>query len=307
MRGLRINADSSKPVTVARFDMLVRDYRLYNEDSSAAYSFDSVHFINNKIALNNFSIVVSSKNIERNKKDFKIPYFELTGLDWYELIFEENLKAEEASLYNPVINYTKTRSSQGRKKINLFTSLQGIDTLMALKKINIINGQINMKLGTDASLNFQNANLRLFSDRLLQSKNKEGLRKAVDQLSFSHGIIRLKDVTLNLKNVRYTDKNFIRADELIATSTSNRLNASLRDVAIDNLLLDDAAEFIIVDGIRWDRGVIAVKGLPSSSAKRNQTSLEVRNISAGNTQFSYSDKKASVNTYIQLLRAHFIS
>ena len=49
MRGLRINADSSKPVTVARFDMLVRDYRLFNEDSSAAYTFDSVHFINNKI------------------------------------------------------------------------------------------------------------------------------------------------------------------------------------------------------------------------------------------------------------------
>jgi hypothetical protein len=98
MRGLRINADSSKPVTVARFDMLVRDYRLFNEDSSAAYTFDSVHFINNKIALSNFTIAISSKNTEHNKKDFKIPYFELTGLDWYQLVFEENLKAEEASL-----------------------------------------------------------------------------------------------------------------------------------------------------------------------------------------------------------------
>src|SRR6185503_12777153 len=47
MRGLRINSDSSQPVAVERFDMLVRDYHLYNEDSSSAYSFDSIHFLNN--------------------------------------------------------------------------------------------------------------------------------------------------------------------------------------------------------------------------------------------------------------------
>jgi hypothetical protein len=302
MRGLRINADSSKPVTVARFDMLVRDYRLFNEDSSAAYTFDSVHFINNKIALSNFTIAISSKNTEHNKKDFKIPYFELTGLDWYQLVFEENLKAEEASLYNPVISYKKTHSSLNRKRINLFASLQGLDTLMALNKINIINGQIDMKLGSATSLNFQNANLSLYSDRVLKSKNREGLRKAVDQLSFSKGTIRLKNITLKLDNVRYTDKNFIRADKLVASSANNNINASLRDISIDNMLLDDAAEFIVVDGIRWATGTIALKSFSSSKRKNNTPSLEIKNISAGDTRFSYSDNKASINTHIQLLR-----
>ncbi len=302
MRGLRINADSSKPVTVARFDMLVRDYRLYNEDSSAAYSFDSVHFINNKISLNNFAIAISSRNTERNKKDFKIPYFELTGLDWYELVFNENLKAEEASLYNPIINYTKTHNSTRKKKINLFSALQDIDTLLALRKINIINGQVNMQLGSAASLNFKNANLSLFSDRLLQSRNKQGLRKAVDKLSFSHGVIRLKDMTLNLDNVRYTDKNFIRADRLIATSKNDKINAVLQDVAIDNLLLDDVTELITIDGIRWDQGVINVNTLASSNTKKNETNIELMNISASSTQLSYSNKKTSINTFIQLLK-----
>ena len=83
MRGLKIFADSSAPVTVQQFDMLVRDYRLYNEDSSTVYSFDSVKFKNNKIVLNNFSVkTTSGRFTPRSERDYRIPYFELTGLDW---------------------------------------------------------------------------------------------------------------------------------------------------------------------------------------------------------------------------------
>jgi hypothetical protein len=64
MRGLRINADSTRPVVVKRFDMLVRDYRLFNEDSSSAYTLDSIHFINNKIVLNNFTVATSATGRE---------------------------------------------------------------------------------------------------------------------------------------------------------------------------------------------------------------------------------------------------
>jgi hypothetical protein len=300
MRGLRIYANSARPASVDRFDMLVRDYRLYNVDSSAAYSFDSIHFLNNKIALNNFSIEITSQNKEHNKKDFRIPYFELTGLDWYELIFEENLKAQEASLYNPIIKYTRSISRQ-KKKLNLFTTLQGLDTLFALRKINIINGQIDMKLGA-TSLSFQNANVNIYSDRLLQSRNKEGLRKAVDQLNFSTGIIKLKNITARLEHVRYTDKNFIRADKVSVNSTSNSITASLRDVAIDNLLLDDAAQFIIVDGMSWDQGSVAIKPLPAGKRKKNAPGIEIRNVSAGNTQFSFTNGATELNTFVRLLR-----
>ncbi|HVE61253.1 MAG TPA: hypothetical protein VNA26_05510, partial [Chitinophagaceae bacterium] len=73
MRGLRINEDSAKPVVVDRFDMLVRDYSLYNEDSSVAYTFDSIRFVNNKIVLNNFSIQTEPGRILHNERDFRIP------------------------------------------------------------------------------------------------------------------------------------------------------------------------------------------------------------------------------------------
>lgn len=308
MRGLRINSDSSKPVSVQRFDMLVRDYRLYNEDSSAAYSFDSVHFVNNKIALNNFSIVISSKNTEHNKKDFKIPYFELTGLDWYQLIFEENLKAQEASLYNPIINYTKTHASVQRKKINLFAAFQGLDTLLALNKINIINGKIDMKMGAATSLNFQNANIKLYSDRLLQSKNKEGLRKAVDELSFSRGVVKLKNLTAWMENARYTNKNLIRTDKITIKGNANNINASMRDVSIDNILLDDKTELLIVDGIQWKSATVSLRSSPpGGGAKKNNANIQLNNVSGANTQIDFKNGSTAISTFVQSLQIATLS
>ena len=307
MRGFRINADSSKPVTVQRFDMLVRDYRLYNVDSSAAYSFDSVHFLNNKIALNNFSIVISSKNTEHNKKDFKIPYFELTGLDWYQLVFEENLKAQEATLYNPIISYSKTHAGIAKKKVNLFAAFQSLDSLLALNKINIINGKIDMKLGATTSLNFQNANIRLYSDRLLQSKNKEGLRKAVDELSFSRGVIKLKNLTALLENARYTNRNLLRADKLTLKGNANNINASMHDVSINNILLDDKTELLIVDGIQWQSGTVSITSLPGGGAKNNNSNIQLNNVSGFNTQIDFKNGSSSVSSFVQSLNIATLS
>jgi hypothetical protein len=100
IRGLRINPDSITPVAVKRFDMLIQGYKLYNQDSTVAYAFDSIHFVNKKIILSNFSVVTQSGELSKHdKRDYRIPYFHLEGLDWYQLVFEQNVKAEEAVLY----------------------------------------------------------------------------------------------------------------------------------------------------------------------------------------------------------------
>ena len=89
--------------------MLIKDYLLYNADSSCTYSFDSIRFANDKLLLNNFTVHTSSGiNKIRNYRDYSMPYFELLGLDWPELIFKQNFKATEAILHDPTINYIKT-------------------------------------------------------------------------------------------------------------------------------------------------------------------------------------------------------
>ena len=305
MRGLRVNSDSSQPVQVQQFDMLVRDYRLYNEDSSTVYSFDSVTFKNNKIVLNNFSVTTeSSRYAQRSLRDYKIPYFELTGLDWYELVFDETLRAREAVLYNPVINYTRNAAAVRRRKktTNFFTSLQSIDNLVTLDKINIIHGQINMKMGPATSFNFKDVNLSLYSDKLLKSTNKEGLRKAVDQFSFSKGLLKLKDITAELHNIQYTGKNLIHAEKVSVRSASNKITASADDVYIDNMLMDDEAEKIVVDGLRWKNASLKLVSQGGGSKKNNRAlDLQLKNVSGNNTEFSFSNDKTQVTTFVNSL------
>ncbi|HZH96874.1 MAG TPA: hypothetical protein VEY06_13365, partial [Flavisolibacter sp.] len=308
MRGVRINADSAKRVVVERFDMLVRDYRLYSEDSSAAYTFDSIHFNNNKIVLSNFSVATElNRAKQHNYRDFKIPYFELTGLDWYDLIFEQNVKAQSAQLYNPVINYATAGGKTKRIKggTSLFSSLQTISDLVTLGKVNVVNGQINMKLGTSASFALRNANLSLFSNQLLQSNNGEGLRRAVDHLSFSNGELKLKDVTASLQNVRSTPKNLIRADRISLSSPGNKVKGFMQNVVIDNMLLDDLDETILIDGIKWQSASLNVQTenkQKGKGGKKSGGSIQLKNISGGNTTLVFRQGETIAATSVNSLK-----
>jgi hypothetical protein len=303
MHGLHINARNERPVVVDRFDMLVRDYHLYNEDSSTAYTFDSIHFLNNKVILNNFSLVTSANNKKAGRiRDFQIPYFELTGLDWYRLIFEETVVAREAVLQNPTIHYVSSPTGKIRKKRSIFRSLQTLDDLITLNKISVINGQINMKLGPATDLNIKDANISLYSDRLLASTNNEGLRRAIDQLSFSNGMIRLNDITAEVHNARYEEGRLVHADRLLVTGKEGRIKATVNDVYIDNIRVDEHAQKIAVEGLKWNSAVIQLRNLPASKTSSGRSHLEMVNISGKNTKLDFTNGKITVASLIQSLQ-----
>ena len=297
MRGLRINADSSRPVVVDRFAMLVRDYHLYNEDSSSAYTFDSIQFLNNKITLNNFSVVTtSSPDKKRSERDFSIPYFELTGLDWYQLIFEENLVAKEAVLYNPVIRYVNRlpkKATKG-KKTDIFRSLRLVDELITVGKISVVNGQINMVLGPQTSLDIQNANLSL-------NNTEEGyseLRQAVSQLSFSSARIKVKEITAVIHNAAYSGKELVHADRVTLSTTNNSINGTVSNVFINNLVIDENSERIVIDGLKWSSANIKLQKM-AEQKKKKATDIQLTNIQGGNTTLHYSSGSNKITTAIQ--------
>lgn len=302
LRGLRINADSSHPVAVERFDMLVQDYRLYNEDSSAAYSFDSVRFENRKITLSNFTVATeTSRQMVHNYRDFKIPYFVLTGLDWYTLIFEQNLKAEEALMVNPDIRYVKTKDAP-RRRTNFFTTLQSADRLMTLDKVSVINGRISLELGPSVSVNLQNVDMSLLSNRLLQSTNDVGLRRAVQQLSFSDGVVQFKDITARFTNAKYTGRNLLYTERLVVDSRSGKVAADVRDVYLDNLILEEGSAGMTVDGVRWSGATVNIKAVPGD--RESQSDFTLHNIAGSNTALTFSSGTTTLQTHVQALRFH---
>ena len=300
MRGLRIYADSSQPVTVDRFDMLVRDYHLYNEDSSAAYTFDSIHFENNKITLNNFAVTTtSSPDKRRSERDFRIPYFELTGLDWYQLIFEESLVAREAVLYDPVIRYVKrTPVNKRNNKNSIFRSLRVLDDVITLERISLVNGQIDMQLSPTTSLKIRNANLTMNSNL----EEITGLREAVDRLSFSNAVINVKDISAVIINAAYSGKELIHADKISINSRSKATTALVNNVYINNLLIDENSETMLIDGLKWSSAQVSLNPGASAGGSKGPSKINLSNISGNNTRLSFVNGETNITTEVKSLR-----
>ncbi len=305
MHGFKINPELKKPVSIERFDMKLKNYHLYNEDSSSSYSFDSLHLLNSRIVLNNFEIHNrSGKKKLSDQVDITVPYFELSELNWAELIFNQNLVANEAVLNNPVINYTRKKFGGGGKKINLFDALQNIDSLVALGNVTVVNGQANMQLGPAASFKLQDLNFKIFSNKLLSSVNKEGLRNAVDHLSFAKGTLSLEDITVQLEQARFSGNNLLYADRIAISEKGSKIVATVNKVNIDNMQLDDKAENIEVDGLVWERANVALRGLPASEHNsKAKSSIHIKNVSGKNTQMNISAGPANISTFIENINA----
>ena len=304
MYGLKIQSDSASPVSVKRFDMMVRDYHLYNVDSSAIFNFDSIHFINKKVVLNNFTVRTTPTRLKvKSIRDFKFPYFELTGLDWYKLVFDQRVVAKEALIINPVIRYTK-KTPTSQKKTNFFSMLQNMDSLMTLEKLEIRNGQLMLNFGKSTTLDLQQLNLKVSSNTLLSATNREGLRRAVDFFSMSKGLLHRKDLTGQLINMRYIPNNRIYADKLLLNSTSNNVNAVISGVFIDNMLIDDVTESIYADGLQWKDASVALNTLPENklNKKPNEGSFDIKNIKGENTLLKLHNGSTIINSSVASLR-----
>jgi hypothetical protein len=306
IRGLRINPDSSQPVSIQRFDMTFKDYHYYNEDSSSVYSFESLQFLNSKILLNNFAIRrTSGINRIRNDLYIRVPSFELSELNWYQLIFEQKLVAASAVLHQPDISFIRKREGGSGRKFNLFEGLQTVDSIVSLANVSVLKGNLNMQFGNAASLDVEDIDFNIHSNQLLRSTNKEGVRNAVQRLSFSKGVLKFKDITAELQNARFNDANLIYADRVAVSGKDNKISATVNHVYIDNMQMDDKAEAIDVDRLQWESATVLLKALPAGISASNDESSQIhlRNVIGANTQVNFSNGPLVVSTYVDALQA----
>ena len=305
IRGLRINPDSAYPVSLRDIDMVLKEYQLYNQDSSSSFSFDSLRLKNNDIILNNFAVSSNSgRRIVRNDIDVKVPYFELSNLDWYELIFNEYLIARTALLKDPVVNFTRKKTGVAGRKFKLFDALLSLDNQAGLENVTVLNGTMNMRLGPTSAFNVANIDFRVNSNKVLSSTTKENLRSAVEYLSFKKGELRLKDLSARMQNARFTNDNIIFADLVSITGKDEVIKATVHNVFIDNMQMDDNADSIDVDGFRWKNADVTLQALPAVNDDDNGiSSIYLKNISGEDTRLKFSNRQTTVSTFLNSLTA----
>lgn len=118
MQGLSVDQDAPKAIIVRSFAMAIRNYENFIKDSSYSVKFDSVLFKDDRITLSNFLF-----NKLKNGKilnTFSVPQFNLVGLSWDDLVFDNKLRADQAIMFNPYISYTFTPGSDKKEVSKIF-------------------------------------------------------------------------------------------------------------------------------------------------------------------------------------------
>ncbi|MEO6405354.1 MAG: hypothetical protein ABIY51_14400 [Ferruginibacter sp.] len=292
IKGLVIDADRDMPATIEEFNMLVRDYRLYSYDSSSVYGFDSLHFRNNKVVLNNFTVTGTKQS--GNNKNFVIPHFELSGLDWYSLVFEQSLVADEAVMYSPSIRYTKNAQASKKNKRNLFSILASLDSLLTLQRIKIINGDVNVKLG---KLGFQlhDVDLDINSNAFLGAASNKSMLSSVKQISFASADLASGQMHVSLKNSVYNKKDGLVSKELSITQ-GDKIKGVFKYVSLGDLVFNTDGQIKVIDRLQWTESSININ--PGGTGNVEGDGLLVRTVNGKNTEIYFENNGRFFKTEI---------
>lgn len=298
--GLKINSDSSEPMSVKGFSMAIRDYETINRNRTLAFRFDSVKFNNGQFILSNFTVkTLPSRHEHDAERNYIVPRLELSNLSWDELLFNRSIKASKAVLYSPVMNYKRLRPGKTNQKVALFRDLSNIDAMMELQQLQVINGKLNMELDQRTKINLENTNMSVSSNELLGSKNIKSLQRSFNQLQFLKGVITINELKAELKNVHFTGKqDQIEADEVTVYDPSKTLSAVARNVLMNEIYYNDSTKSLSVDGFEWQQATVQLGSFPKQT-KPSKSSVVLKNIAGNNTTLLIQTPEQTINTFVR--------
>jgi hypothetical protein len=304
MRGLRVNPDSTEPLTVQEFDMNVRGYSLFNEDSSTVYHFDSIQLRNSRLVLRQFTATTTARsNPLRSIRRYRIPYFELQGIDWGALLFDERLEAQQATLGDPDIYFKAGKRTARRKKVSLFEALQSAEDQISLQRVTVRNGRMHLLPGNGTEIKLSNADMVLQTASLLQARSEAGIKQSVEQLHFDQGTVQIGPTTIQLKGLDFTEGKGLLAQSL--SLNSKEAQAQLQGVSLRDLTYDKETNHIEAEHLQWQSGTVQITGAMGGGQKKGGggSSFLLRNISGNNTRISFLDKNTRFNTVLKSIGA----
>ncbi len=295
MQGLKVDNDAKRPLQVERFVMAIRNYENFLRDSLYALQFDSILVNNDKIYLNNFSF--HQRLNGKTVNSLKVPRFQLTGLSWDDLFFEQKLAAQEAVLFNPTIHYTEQpKRNSNNKERRVFDALATMNELLMLEDLHILKGNIDIHLTGGIDMQLREATLSVESRSLLGSSKLSGIRRSVNHLDFSKGYFKVNDITVHLDDIRYTGADSrLNAGNVTVINESKTINALAKNVILDEVFINEITGDVNIAGIKWEEADINLAQLPTGQNKHNKSFISLTDIDGNNTTVttSFAGKKAS--------------
>lgn len=303
IQGLSIDKELERPLKVKKFAMAIRNYENFLRDSTYEMQFDSVLFADDKIFLNDFTFrkMVNGKTVNR----FKVPRFQMTGLSWDDLLFEQKLTAHQATLYDPEILFTQNPREAGKqKKKTLFEVLATINEVVMLGDLNIVNGDIDIRLVGGVNLKLDQATFSVESRSFLGSSQLSGIRRSVNYLDFKKGVLKIDDIVVRLDDINYTGvKSRLKAGTATIHNQSGTLDAMAKNVTMDEILIDEFTGDVSIGGVSWQEAEVKLHALPSKRNNSGRSFISLTDINGNNTRLSGTFNGKTVKAHLDHIEA----
>lgn len=306
MEGLSIDGNSPTPVILNGFSMAIRNYENYLKDSSHVVRFDSILLRENRILLSNFSV---NSIPYRDNRNINVQRFVLSGMSWSDLLFNQRLKAQQATLINPVIDHKEPVHARRRKNKNLTGSLSALNNFMELQQLQIINGQLRIQSEALTELSLTNANALLTVGQLLKKVGTTPIENSVEELSFDKGFMKLKNLVVEMEDAAYTgSRNNLALSKMKIRDMEQSLLVRASGVVLDSVLFDEETNFISAGRVTWENGIVELNLVdqPQKDPK-NALQFDINRINGKNTVLDFNKPELSVRSFFNRLKADRIS
>ncbi|MBO9593405.1 MAG: hypothetical protein J7599_10895 [Niabella sp.] len=299
LQGLMIRQGNEQVVKVDKFLMTLHNYETRLQDGRYALAFDSVQFFNDAINLTKFSF----KEYKGTKiiNNVQMPRFELRGLSWEALLYDNFFSANSALFLNPDIEYSLSPQKTKKEK-SIFQTLSNIGSIMNLNALGIQNGNIRLNLGKNATLRLSDANLSVMPDELTASRKVKHIRHSIKVFNFSKGLFQKDGLSVTLNQATLDNRQGIKAASIVARG--NGIHADVHNARVEDIVLDSSNQRLSVFGIQWQGADVRINN-PSSSgktpAKKVLNNFLIKNLEGSNTALQFHDNGKDIRAYFQSL------
>ena len=312
--GIQVNDTATNVLSIGGFNYTIRNYTGYTPDSVYRFRFDSLQFIDNKIILYNFVATTIKEGKANLIRQYTVPRFEITDMDWLSFIFYNHFKARDAVLYNAVMNLEKNYvaiadAKQRPDKKSIYQILSVLDNLLDLDELKIVNSHFTFKQGNNLHLELQHLNLDVNAHQLTEAKSFNQLMHSVKEVLFDSAIITNSAMDVHIAQSSFNDKEESLLFKNVLLNTANKtVAANLNAVELSDFSFDDNG--LEVNGIHWKDGVIHFKNIQSTTRinkKINAPAFVLNGIKANNTTVFFDNGNTNAQAFLKTVSANSLS
>lgn len=292
--------DSTHKISTKNFDLVITEYNTLLSQHSTSISFDTVRLQKHSLSLLNFRISSPHQKLPLLQTEV----FQLNQVDWYSVLFDKKLIAEEVIVQNPTVHSTIKPAvvSTTEPKDNLL--LKSLKDFLEVRLFTLTNATAYLRLQEQqADIVLQGGHATLHFADLIRSTNPNEAWKSIDRVSFKSLIIKSPDLTgsINKFDIHqgslYVKNASIQAKEKLIFSSS--------DLLVQKISWNHLVNKLNLSGVSWksmDVAIIGGRDQHESDDPKKLPNISIANLIGENSSVGYTTRAANLNTLLPIIK-----